>query len=359
MQTVRVKASREYDICIGSGLLDAAGALTAAVKGPCAVMLVSDSTVAPLYADRAAASYAAAGFAVHRFTFPAGEQSKNMAVLTQLLEALGSAGFTRGDLLAALGGGVTGDLTGFAAAVYQRGVDYVQLPTTLLAAVDSSVGGKTAVDLACGKNMAGCFWQPRLVICDTDAFATLPPAVFADGMAEVIKYGVILDKELFERLETAEPHAQTAAVVARCCELKKQVVERDERDTGCRALLNFGHTIGHAVEKVSGYGISHGSAVAIGMVAMTRAAETYGCAPAGLAQRVAALCARHGLPVAVALPVPALCDAARGDKKRDAAGITAVVPAALGAAVTRRLTAEELNAWIAAGMGGETEGENG
>ena len=355
MQTIRVHASKEYDICIGSGLLQQAGALTAAVKAPCAVMLVSDSHVEPLYADRVAASYEAAGFAVHRFTFPAGEASKNMHTLVQLLEALGAAGLTRSDLLVALGGGVTGDLTGFAAAVYQRGVDFVQIPTTLLAAVDSSVGGKTAVDLACGKNMAGCFWQPCLVVCDPDVFATLSPDIFADGMAEVIKYGVILDEPFFEWLEHCDAHAGAESIVARCCRLKKQVVEQDERDTGLRALLNFGHTIGHAIEKCSDFTISHGSGVAIGMVAMTRAAEAAGCAPAGLCERIAALCVRHDLPTAVNMPVQALCAAARGDKKRGAGGITVVVPQQPGRAVTRKLALEELDAWIAAGCAAENE----
>ena len=358
MQRICVRASKEYEICIGSGLLDTVGALTAAVKAPCRVMLVCDSTVAPLYADRAAASYEKAGFSVCRFTFAAGEESKNMATLTRLLEALGQAGLTRSDLIAALGGGVTGDLAGFAAAVYRRGVEYVQIPTTLLAAVDSSVGGKTAVDLACGKNMAGCFWRPCLVVCDTDTFGTLSPAVFADGMAEVIKYGVILDAAFLAQLEQGEPCAQLETVVARCCALKRQLVEEDERDTGRRMLLNFGHTIGHAVEVCSGYGVSHGSAVAIGMVAMTRAAEAFGRAPAGLTARIAALCKQYGLPTAAVIDPAALYAAACGDKKRDAAGITVVVPQAAGAAETLRLKTEELAAWIAAGFPG-AESENG
>ncbi len=359
MPTIRVRASKEYDIHIGHGLLDDVGALTAAVKKPCAIMLVADSNVAPLYADRVAASYENAGFAVHRFTFAAGEASKNMDTLVRLLEALGEAQLTRSDLLAALGGGVTGDLTGFAAAVYQRGVDFVQIPTTLLAAVDSSVGGKTAVDLACGKNMAGCFWQPCLVVCDPDVFATLTPAIFADGMAEVIKYGVILDEPFFRWLEGCDPRAGIETIVARCCELKRQVVEEDERDTGRRALLNFGHTIGHAIEKCSHFEVSHGSGVAIGMVAMARAAAANGCAPADLAGRIAALCVKNDLPTEVAMPAAALCAAARGDKKRGAGGITVVTPDALGAAATKKLTLEELDAWIAAGISTAAESENG
>lgn len=352
MQTLRVNASKSYDIKIGRGLLAEAGRLCAAVKPPCRVMLVSDSTVAPLYADTVAAAYTAAGYTVSRFVFAAGEASKTPATWLALLEAMGEAGLTRADLAVALGGGVVGDLTGFAAAVYQRGIDFIQLPTTVLAAVDSSVGGKTAVDLACGKNMAGCFWQPCLVVCDTDTFASLPAATFADGMAEVVKYGVILDKALFEDLEAqGAPAAEgMAALVARCCQLKKQVVEADERDAGCRALLNFGHTIGHAVEACSQFAVSHGSGVAIGMVAMTAAAAAHGCAPKELAGRIAALCRRLGLPVTTDLDTAALARAAHGDKKRGGANITVVAPAALGAAATRQLTLQELDQWVDEGV---------
>ncbi len=349
MQTIQVSASKTYNIHIGRGLLGRAGELTAAVKAPCRVMLAADSTVAVLYADTVAASYAAAGYEVHRFVFPAGEASKNMDTLTALLNAMGTAGITRTDLVAALGGGVTGDLAGFAAAVYQRGIDFVQLPTTLLAAVDSSVGGKTAVDLASGKNMAGAFWQPCLVLCDVDAFASLPAAIFADGMAEVIKYGVILDAALFQKLETCDVHTEIESIVARCCTLKKQVVEQDERDTGLRTLLNYGHTVGHAIEAVSRFAVSHGSGVAIGMVVMARAAAACGCAPAHLAGRIAALCARHGLPTKTDLDAAALAAAAHGDKKRGGAGITVVTPDALGAAQCKKLTLQELDAWIALG----------
>lgn len=350
MKTLRVNASKSYEIYLGCGLLDQVGHLTCAVKAPCRVLLVADSTVAPLYADKVQQAYTAAGYTVQPFVFPAGEASKSMATLIALLNALGRGGFTRTDLLVALGGGVTGDLTGFAAAIYQRGVDFVQLPTTVLAAVDSSVGGKTAVDLDCGKNMAGCFWQPCLVVCDCDTFATLPPQTFADGMAEVIKYGVILDKALFEQLETCDIQACIEEVAARCCQLKKQVVEEDERDTGCRALLNFGHTMGHAIESCSHFEVSHGSGVAIGMVAMARAAALHGCAEPGLEKRIAALCSRYGLPVSVNLSPELLAQAAHGDKKRGGNTITVVVPTVLGAAQVKKLTLPQLDEWIAQGI---------
>lgn len=349
MQTVRVKASREYDICIGIGLLDAAGALTAAVKGPCAVMLVSDSTVAPLYADRAAASYAAAGFAVHRFTFPAGEQSKNMAVLTQLLEALGSAGFTRGDLLAALGGGVTGDLTGFAAAVYQRGVDYVQLPTTLLAAVDSSVGGKTGINLPAGKNLAGAFCQPRLVLCDYDLMATLTPEIFGDGCAEVIKYSILGSVPLYDHLLEKGRAFDTERVIAECVAMKGEIVHADEFDTGTRQLLNLGHTIGHGVEACSRFEISHGQAVAIGMAIIARAARAKGYCDDDCVEGIVRLLAQFDLPTTTTYSTAELLQWSLSDKKRAGGTITLVVPREIGRCELVKIPVTELESWIEAG----------
>lgn len=349
MPTIHVHTKPEYDIHIGRGLLDRCGELTRAVKAPCRVLVLCDTNVEPLYADRVERSFAAAGYEVKRHVFPAGEQSKNLAVLGELLNRLGEEGFTRTDLLAALGGGVCGDMGGFAAAVFQRGIDFVQIPTTLLAAVDSSVGGKTAVDLPCGKNMAGCFWQPRAVICDPDLFDTLSPEVFACGMAETIKTGAILDKALFEQLERCDIRSEIEAVVARCCELKRSVVEEDERDLGLRQLLNFGHTIGHGIERTSHFTLPHGYAVAIGMVLMARAAERLGAAEEGITERLISILQRYGLPTSTDLPVKTLCEASHMDKKRSGKDITIVVPERLGAAVRRRMTMEELDRWIVKG----------
>ncbi|HPE16874.1 MAG TPA: 3-dehydroquinate synthase, partial [Oscillospiraceae bacterium] len=290
MRSIRVKTGHSYDIHVGRGILSDCGALAARVKAPCRVFLLSDETVGSLYAGAVEASFRAAGYDVTGFFFPAGEESKNFSLLGTVLNHMAAAGLTRSDLLVALGGGVPGDLGGFAAAVYQRGIDFIQIPTTLLAAVDASVGGKTAVDLSAGKNLAGAFWQPSLVLCDCAVFGTLPQAVFSDGMAEVIKYGVILDKALFRLLGVRDIRDGIEDVVLRCCALKSAVVEEDERDNGRRQLLNFGHTVGHAIEKASGFRVSHGSAVAIGMVAMSRAAERNGAAEPGVARKIAALC---------------------------------------------------------------------
>ena len=275
MTTVPVKASREYEVRIGSGLLRGAGEVVRQVCGGEAVMLVCGDIVNGLYADGVQGSLEAAGFRVCRFVYPHGERSKTAQTYFSLLNALAENGLTRSDCIVALGGGVTGDLAGFAAATYQRGVHYVQIPTTLLAAVDSSVGGKTAIDLPAGKNLAGAFYQPSLVLCDYDTLNTLPEDVFTDGCAEVIKYGVIWSEGLFERLK-APIRPQLEMVIARCVEIKRDVVQQDEFDTGVRGLLNFGHTIGHAVEKCSDFAVSHGRAVAIGMALITKAAYLAG-----------------------------------------------------------------------------------
>lgn len=351
MPTIRVHTDPAYDIHIGRGLLGRCGALTAAVKAPCRVLILCDTNVAPLYAAAAEASFAAAGFTVFRYVYPAGEEQKNLETLGQILQYLGEQGFTRTDLLAALGGGVCGDMGGFAAAVFQRGIDFVQIPTTLLAAVDSSVGGKTAVDLPCGKNMAGCFYQPRAVICDPDLFDTLPPEVFACGMAETIKTGAILDADLFGKLETCDIRREIESVVGRCCEIKRAVVEEDERDLGLRQLLNFGHTIGHGIERVSDFTVPHGYAVAMGMVMMARAGERMGAVERGTAERLIAILQRYHLPTAAQAPVEEICAASHMDKKRAGTSITIVVPEKIGAAVRRKMDLPELDRWIREGAG--------
>lgn len=268
MTTVHVHASRDYDVCIGAGCLDSLGRRAAAVKAPCSALLVSDETVYALYGAAAEASLTRAGFSVRSFTFAPGEESKTVATLARILDALAAVPCTRSDLVVALGGGVAGDMAGFAAAVYLRGIEFIQVPTTLLAAVDASVGGKTAVNLSAGKNLAGAFWQPSLVLCDCDVFQTLPAPVFADGMAEAVKAGMIADAQLLDMLEDgAQP---LPALVARCVQIKRGLVAADERDVGDRQLLNFGHTAAHAIERATDFQVSHGSAVAIGMVMMAR-----------------------------------------------------------------------------------------
>ena len=271
MKTIRVRTGRPYSILIGGGLLDQAGEqVRAALPKAGKIALVTDSTAGPLYLERVAASLERAGFTVLRCTVPAGEGSKSAETLAALWEKFMEFGLTRTDAVAALGGGMVGDLAGFAAATILRGVDYVQIPTTLLAQVDSSVGGKVAVDLRAGKNLAGAFWQPSLVLMAPEVLDTLPDRDFSSGMAEVIKYGCIADRTFFDFLAA---HGSRKAIMEEiesvlyiCCNIKRKVVEEDERDTGLRMILNFGHTIGHAFERLGNYEKwTHGEAVAAGM----------------------------------------------------------------------------------------------
>ena len=266
-----VHAAEAYPVYIGGGLLDHCGELTARhSNGRCAV--ICDDTVCGLYGPQVCRSLEAAGLSPVLYAFPAGEQHKTLSTYGAILGFLAENHITRSDCVIALGGGVTGDMAGFAAATYQRGIDFIQVPTTFLAASDASVGGKTAVDLPAGKNLAGAFWQPRAVICDTDTFATLPESAFQDGAAETLKHGLIADGEFFHFLMSEDMYRHMDAVVRRNVEIKAAVVAEDEREQGKRKLLNFGHTLCHAIEKCSGYRVSHGHAVATGMVLAGRAA---------------------------------------------------------------------------------------
>ena len=351
MTTVTVRASRPYEVTIGRGLLDTVGRQAAGQWKGRSAAVVSDSTVAPLYLNRVKDSLERAGFRVHSFVFPAGEDQKNGGTYLKLLEFLAARRLTRADGLIALGGGVVGDLAGFAAATFLRGIGFLQLPTTLLAAVDSSVGGKTAIDLTNGKNLAGAFYQPQAVLCDLDTLDTLPAEVFADGCAEVIKYGMIGDPALLARLETVDFRADPEELVARCVAQKRDLVEQDEFDTGARQLLNLGHTLGHGVEACSGYTVSHGRAVAIGMTLVTRAAVAFGRGPAEVLPRLRRLLERYGLPDATAYSAQALYEKTLSDKKRSGDTISLVVPIAWGASQLVRIPVSELPAWIERGLG--------
>jgi len=291
---------RRYPIWIGAGLLDDAALWRASLRGR-HVLVVTDAHVAPLYLERVREGLAA--FSHAAIVLPAGEEAKSLDTTARVLDALAAMGASRDCTVVALGGGVVGDLAGFAAATWMRGVDFVQMPTTLLAMVDSSVGGKTGVNLPAGKNLVGAFHQPRAVIADTATLATLPPREYRAGLAEVVKYGAIGDAAFFAWLEAhvdalnAHDPAALAEAIAVSCRHKAGVVARDERETGERALLNFGHTFGHAIEAASGYGsVLHGEAVAIGMVLAARASERLGRAPAADTDRLDTLLRKLGLP---------------------------------------------------------------
>ncbi len=305
MGTLRVNLNeRSYDIVNEAGVLQHCGTHIAPLLRGKRCFVVSDTNVAPRYGDTVLDSLAAAGLEATLLTIPAGERSKTPEMLAWLWEQMAQGGVTRTDAVIALGGGVVGDLAGFAAATMLRGVDYIQIPTTLLAQVDSSVGGKVAVDLVAGKNLAGAFYQPKLVLMDPETLTTLPDRVFADGMAEVIKYGCIWDEALFAKLERLGSRAavmrEITDITTACCDIKRQVVEQDELDLGIRMILNFGHTLGHVYEKAYHYETyTHGEAVAAGMVAAAKLGQKLDHTPAGTEERIAALLAAFGLPTAI------------------------------------------------------------
>ncbi|MDR2932979.1 MAG: 3-dehydroquinate synthase, partial [Oscillospiraceae bacterium] len=298
MKTIRVQTAAPYDVVIGNGLLKDTGHRVHDIKKRCdTVCIITDSTVAPLYLDIVVKSLEDAGVRTLSYIFKSGEQSKNMETSMEIAAFLSDHYVTRRDLLAALGGGVTGDLAGFTASVYQRGMDYIQLPTTFLAAIDSSVGGKTAVNIPQGKNLVGSFWQPKLVLCDIDTLDTLSGDAFADGAAEAVKYGCIWDEALFDMMEREGIGDNVGAIIARCVQIKAQVVKEDEKDMALRQILNFGHTAAHALEKLSGFTVSHGRAVAMGMVIAARAGEKAGITIRGTSDRIIDILKASNLPV--------------------------------------------------------------
>ena len=350
MTTVSVTASRNYEVKIGRGLLDRAGEKLRGLTRTDGVAVVTDSNVAPLYLDRLERSLRAAGYGVQSFVFPAGEPSKNGETYLKLLGFLADRRLTRTDTVVALGGGVTGDLAGFAAATYLRGLDFVQIPTTLLAAVDSSVGGKTAIDLPEGKNLAGAFYQPMAVLCDLDTLDTLPDEIFREGCAEVIKYAVLFDEDLFRHLWDRGPDFDRSRVVARCVECKRDVVKADEFDTGARQLLNLGHTVGHGIERASNYTVSHGAAVAAGMAIVSRAAAKMGVCVRETAENIAELLRRFGLPTGTEFPVEALLSGMFADKKRSGDRINLILPEKIGRCRIQGIPVADLPSILEAGL---------
>ncbi len=350
MKTVRISASSEYDVLIGTGLLAHAGELISRVIKSKRLCVVTDDTVDALYAASVVNSLKSAGFEVIKFVFPHGERSKSAETYLSLLGFLAKKHIARTDALIALGGGVVGDLAGFAAATYNRGMAFVQIPTTLLAAVDSSVGGKTAIDIPQGKNLVGAFHQPKMVIMDTDTLRSLPEDIYRDGCAEVIKYGVICDKELFENLTKNHVKEAEEEVICRCVEIKRDIVAEDEFDKGIRALLNLGHTIGHAVEACSNFTVSHGSAVAIGMRIVAKASVKYGICDEDCLFSIENILKNYGFSLNIPYTAEELLAVALSDKKREGDSLTLILPEKIGKCVTHKIETKDLLAFIKAGL---------
>jgi len=349
--------SRAYDVYVGCDILDHTGALVRTCAGGTCAAIVCDSNVGPLYASRVEQSLVAAGYQVSVVTFAAGEQHKRLGTLEIILEELASCELSRTDVIVALGGGVTGDMAGLAAALYLRGIQVVQIPTSLLAMVDSSVGGKTAVDLAAGKNLAGAFHQPSLVLADVTCLHTLSHELLTDSCGEVIKHGVLADPALFDELcqspinATGYADKDMARVVAQNIAIKHDVVNADERESGVRQTLNLGHTLGHAIEAASDYRLGHGSSVAAGLCCVARAAEALGWADAGTARRIETACLAHGLPIDTQLSHQTIARYAIHDKKRHGNTVNLIVPTRIGAVEIRTITLEQMDEVIRLGCG--------
>jgi 3-dehydroquinate synthase len=337
-----------YDIYIEAGLLCQAGNLLCRLTVSKKAVVVTDEIVDALYGESLVMNLTAVGFQVAKLIIPPGEASKSLAMLEKLYLAFLEAKLTRSDLVIAFGGGVVGDLTGFAAATYLRGIPYVQIPTTLLAQIDSSVGGKTAINLPQGKNLAGAFYQPAAVLIDPQLLHSLPQRTLRDGMAEAIKYGAIADRNLFEQLSACRSRedflCQADSIIAACCRIKRDVVEEDEKDTGRRMILNFGHSIGHAIEQVYHYQTyTHGEAVAIGMAKITERSEMLGLSRPGTAAKLCEALIGHGLPVKPdAWNQAALFAAMTLDKKNTTDGLQLIVIQELGQADVIRMRLDDV-----------------
>ncbi len=326
--------NHEYNIIIGKSILKDAGKLICEVRpAPNKILVVTDENVAELYADTVCASLQEIA-EVKLVVLPAGETTKSLSYLSDLYDEAFSFGMTRSDLAVALGGGVIGDLTGFFASTLLRGIDVVQIPTTLLSQVDSSVGGKTAIDVSWGKNLVGTFYQPRLVIADTDTLNSLPDSEFASGMAEVIKYGCIWDKKLFEKIVSAKDRAGMMNIIDetiyQCCDIKRQVVEQDEHDTALRMILNFGHTAAHVIEKAYNYtGYTHGEAVGFGMILAARLGEHLGITESGTIEKIESIVKSFNLPCDIKISEDAMSGIAL-DKKAAGANISIILLEEIG-----------------------------
>ncbi len=331
MKKLTVHVGDTYEIFIEKGLLKDCGKYVRVVSKAKKIAIITETNVAPLYLDTVKNCIENEGFEVVNYIFPAGESSKTTETIVNIVEFLAENGLTREDMVVALGGGVCGDMAGFAAAIYLRGIKFVQIPTTLLSQVDSSVGGKTGVDLPQGKNLCGAFHQPALVLIDPDVLETLSPHFFSDGMGEVIKYGCIKSKVLFERIETENVKDFIEDLIYDCVNIKRGVVERDEKEAGERALLNFGHTAGHAIEKLHNFtDISHGEAIGVGMVMISEAGERIGLTERGTTDRIRKVLEKYNMKTEVENSVTDIIGAMYHDKKRTGSGIKFIMLHSLG-----------------------------
>lgn len=343
MKTLRVNVGKGYDILIDKGIIKNIGEYIRNLSNAKKICIISDTNVYPIYGETVKASLDSSGYSTYTYIFEAGEASKTTSVVVSMVEFMAKNELTREDLVVALGGGVTGDMAGFAAAIYLRGIDFVQIPTSLLAQVDSSVGGKTAVDLSQGKNLCGAFHQPILVLVDTDTLDTLPPHYFSDGLAEAIKMGCIKSESLFDKIENSDVHSIIDEIIYECDMLKAGVVERDEKEHGERALLNFGHTAGHAIEKLHNFTtISHGEAIGIGMVLISKAGERNGITKSGTAERIENILIKNNLLTEDSHSLSDIISAMNADKKRTGDSINFTLIHSIGDSYNQKIKYEDI-----------------
>lgn len=350
MKIIHVNTSGVYDVIIGNGVMNELDVFLKAKTHSQKAVIISDDHVWPFYGAEVTEKLTSCGFRVYNHIIKAGEQYKSLVSFEEIAEFLTAKHITRNDILVALGGGVIGDLTGFVAATYLRGISYVQIPTTVLSMVDSSVGGKTAVNLSTGKNLIGAFHPPKIVLCDIHHLRSLPDDVFRDGCAEIIKYGILFDPQLFQHLDDFGLSFDKEYVVSRCIELKRNVVENDEFDQGLRQLLNLGHTVGHGIESISRYQISHGHAVAIGLSVIARAACNMGYCSHIDFQRIDNLLVKFGFRLELPYCAKELCKEILKDKKRNGDFINLIIPVKIGSCQIRKTPIIELESILEAGL---------
>ena len=350
MRKITVPASKPYSVFIGSGLLCNVGDYVAGICNAEKVAIISDSNVWPIYGETITQSLQSGCQQIYHYVFPAGEQSKSIETYIAILNFMAQNHITRSDLVIALGGGVTGDIAGFVAATYLRGISYIQIPTSLLAMVDSSVGGKTAIDLPTGKNLVGAFYQPALVLCDIDVLHTLPTEIFRDGCAEIIKYSILYDAYLFAHLTANGLEFDRETVIARCVELKCSVVAEDEFDTGARQKLNLGHTFGHAIESLSNFSLSHGKSVAIGISIVARTSCKYRLCSQETVEQILRVLETFGLPSSTVFTSNEIFRASLTDKKRFGTNVNLIVPRQIGVCDIWKTPVDQLESFIEAGL---------
>lgn len=350
MKSVKVNAkSKTYSVYIANDLIKGAGSLISKITGVSKIAIITDDIVDAPYSKQLENSLKETGFETVKYVFQNGEGSKNTDNLVSILNFLAENQLSNRDIIVALGGGVVGDISGFAASIFMRGIKLVQIPTTLLAMVDSSVGGKTAVDLPSGKNLAGTFYQPELVICDTSTLNTLDKEELSSGFSEIIKYVFIKDKELLNELKSNKT-LDIDGIIESCVKIKRDIVELDEHDKGIRNILNFGHTFGHSIEKCSDFTISHGKAVAIGMAIMTKASVKSGVCEKDCYDELVSILQMYNLPTESIYSLEELYNAAISDKKRKGDKITLIIPEKIGKCTLRMVPLSEMRTLLELGL---------